>query len=131
MGKKKPAKVNQADLHKEAGNKAFVKKEYSQAVKEYSMAIELSKEKPNHIYFANRANAHLEMWLFEQCITDCNNAIEVDPTFPKSYYRKAKAQIGLQKYTDALETLKTGLEKSPDYEDFRPLMASTEEKVNK
>lgn len=49
--------------------------------------------------------------------------------FPKSYYRKAKAQVNLQKLTDALETLKAGLEQNPDNEDFKTMMANTAEEI--
>lgn len=55
------------------------------------MAIEITIEKPNHIYFANRANAYLEMGQLEECINDCNQAIQIESTFSKSYYRKARA----------------------------------------
>ena len=129
MGKKKPVKTNDPDALKEAGNKAFAQKNYSEAVKQYTMAIEISQESPNHIYFANIANAYLEMGLFEECIADCNQAMQIDSMFPKSYYRKAKAQVNMQKLTDALETLKEGLEKNPDNEDFKTLMANTAEEI--
>jgi hypothetical protein len=58
------------------------------------MAIEITLEKPNHIYFSNRANAYLEMQAYEECIGDCNQAITIEPQFVKPYYRKAKAFIG-------------------------------------
>lgn len=93
MGKKKPVNKNNPDTLKEAGNKAFANKNYEEAVKQYTMAIEISLEAPNHIYFANRANAELELMLFEECILDCNQAIQIDPSFIKSYFRKAKALI--------------------------------------
>lgn len=56
---KKKAKVNTSNPEsiKEAGNKAFLAKDYEEAVKQYTMAIEITLETPNHIYFANRANA--------------------------------------------------------------------------
>ena len=129
MGKKKSVKTIIPDSFKEAGNKAFAQKNYTAAVKQYTLAIEISQESPNHIYFANRANAYLEMGLFEECIADCNQAMQIDPMFPKSYYRKAKAQVNLQKLTDALETLKEGLEKNPDNEDFKTLMANTVDEI--
>lgn len=94
MGKKKSAvKLNNADSLKEAGNKAFAIKNYEEAVKQYTMAIEITLEAPNHIYFANRANAELELSLFEECILDCNQAIQIEPNFIKSYFRKAKAYM--------------------------------------
>jgi tetratricopeptide (TPR) repeat protein len=76
MGKKKAAtKMSTPDTLKEAGNKAFANKNFEEAVKQYTMAIEITQEAPNHIYFANRANAELELLLFEECIADCNQAI--------------------------------------------------------
>ena len=66
MGKKNKKKEGKKDntnpeTLKEAGNKAFLAKNYEEAVKQYTMAIEITLETPNHIYFANRANAHLEL----------------------------------------------------------------------
>jgi len=61
MGKKKAAPKNNADALKEAGNKAFAVRNFTESVKQYTMAIEISIESPNHVYFANRANAYLEL----------------------------------------------------------------------
>ena len=91
MGKKKQASLNNPDTQKELGNKAYMVKQYQEAYDYYSKAIELSKDKPSHVYFANRANASLEMKKFNDCITDCDAAIAIDPNYIKSYIRKAKA----------------------------------------
>lgn len=107
MGKKKAINKNNPEALKEAGNKAFLAKNYQEAIKQYTAAIGLS---PNHIYYANRANAYLELEKFEECIEDCVKAIEIDKSFSKSYYRQAKALINLQRLTEALEVLKQGLE---------------------
>jgi tetratricopeptide (TPR) repeat protein len=93
MGKKKPNIKNNPDALKDAGNKQFASGNFEEAVKQYTMAIEITIEQPNHIYFANRANAYLEMANFEECIKDCDQAIKIDPTFAKAYYRKAKALV--------------------------------------
>ena len=42
MGKKKTVDANNPDALKEAGNKAFGQKNFEEAVKSYTMAIELS-----------------------------------------------------------------------------------------
>ena len=72
MGKKKvkanPAGANSTDSFKDAGNKAFMAKDYNEAVKQYSVAIEMSKDSPNTVYFANRANAYLELKKFNECV---------------------------------------------------------------
>ena len=96
MPKKKTNKTNNPDALKDAGNKFFATGNFEDAVKQYTMAIEITIEQPNHIYFANRANAYLEMSKFEECIKDCDQAIKIDPTFAKAYYRKAKAMVNLQ-----------------------------------
>ena len=125
MGKKKPAKSNPDSL-KEAGNKAFANKNYEEAVKQYTMAIEITLEKPNHIYFANRANAELELMMFEECIADCNQAIQIEPTFIKSYFRKAKALINQQKLVQAMETLKEGKEIDPNSVEIKEMIKEVE-----
>jgi len=48
-------------------------------------------ENPNHVYFANRGNAKLEMNNFKGCIEDCDTAIKIDPAYVKSYFRKGRA----------------------------------------
>jgi len=91
MGKKKAVNKNNPDALKQAGNKAFDLKQYEEAVSQYTMAIEITLDNPNHVYYANRANAYLELFNNEECINDCNKAISIEPTYSKSYYRKAKA----------------------------------------
>ena len=72
MGKKKVINKNNPDALKEAGNKAFMAGNFEEAVKQFTMAIEITIETPNHIYFANRANCFLELASYEECILDCN-----------------------------------------------------------
>ena len=75
MGKKKVINKNNPDAFKEAGNKAFAAKNFDEAISNYSQAIAIQ---PNHIYYANRANAYLEKNEFEQCITDCEESIKLE-----------------------------------------------------
>lgn len=68
MPKKKVINKNNPEALKEAGNKAFAARNFSEAIKQYTMAIEITLEQPNHVYFANRANCYLELNQFEECI---------------------------------------------------------------
>ena len=122
MGKKKTSNSNNPDALKEQGNKAFANKNYQEAIKQYTMAIEITLEKPNHIYFANRANAELELLMFEECIADCNQAIKIEPAFIKSYFRKARAEINQQKLSDAMDTLQAGLIIDPNCVEIKELI---------
>ena len=58
MGKKKQINKNNPEALKEAGNKAFMMNNFAEAIKNYTLAIEIEQ---NHIYYSNRANAYLEL----------------------------------------------------------------------
>ena len=79
--------------------------DYQEAIKQYTTAIELTFETPSPIYFANRANAYLELQNYEECIIDCNKAIEIDATFVKSHYRRAKALWATDKIEEAAKSI--------------------------
>ena len=82
--------MSNPEVLKEQGNKDFMLKHYDDAIKNYTAAIELTTENPNHVYFANRANAYLETADNNKCIEDCEMAIKIEPKYVKSYFRKAK-----------------------------------------
>ena len=113
MGKDKKKEgawgVNNPEQHKEAGNKLFSEQKYIEAIQQYTLAIELAKEEPSHVYYANRANAFLEVGRQNECIEDCNKAIEIEPTFVKAYFRKAKALSQLDKNNESRDVCKEGL----------------------
>ena len=75
---------------KDAGNKAFRDKDYEKAIRQYTRAIDMSKE-PHHTLYANRASALLMLDCYDECIMDCNRAISIEPKYIKVYFRKAKA----------------------------------------
>ena len=123
MGKKKnktTVDTSNPDSMKDAGNKAFLEFKFVEAVNHYTMAIETSEE-PNHIYYANRANAYLEIKKYPECISDCDKAIEINKTFVKSYMRKAKAQVAQENLQLALETLDQAILADDTFEEFKSL----------
>ena len=76
----------------------------------------MSGDKPNHVYFANRANALLELCKFDECIADCDQSISIDETYVKAHFRKARALLSQGKTDEAMEVASSGLEKDPDNE---------------
>ncbi|GFP81793.1 hsp70-hsp90 organizing protein 3 [Phtheirospermum japonicum] len=59
---------------KEAGNAAYKKKDFETAIQHYSKAIELDDEDISFV--TNRAAVYLEMGKYEDCIKDCDQAVE-------------------------------------------------------
>ncbi|MCD7469914.1 Hsp70-Hsp90 organizing protein 2 [Datura stramonium] len=63
-----------AQKEKEAGNAAYKKKDFETAIQHYTKAIELDHEDISFI--TNRAAVYLEMGKYEDCIKDCDTAVE-------------------------------------------------------
>ncbi|CAO3655675.1 unnamed protein product [Mucor hiemalis] len=82
----------EAEKHKAIGNKLFSEKRYEDAIKEYTSAIVLTIEK------------------YDQVVTDCRRAIELNPSMVKAYYLIGQALIEKKQHTEALNKLKTGYE---------------------
>jgi histone-lysine N-methyltransferase SETD3 len=129
MPKKKTVNKNNPEALKEAGNKAFAAKNFTEAIKQYTMAIEITIDQPNHVFYANRANCFLETEQYEECIQDCNKAIGIEPTFPKAFFRKAKALFYQQKVQEAVETINAGLEMDPTNEQMLNLKKEIDEEI--
>ncbi|KAI4327089.1 hypothetical protein L6164_019590 [Bauhinia variegata] len=70
------AKERKADAQKEkeAGNAAYKKKDFETAIQHYTKALELDDEDIS--YLTNRAAVYLEMGKYEECIKDCDQAVE-------------------------------------------------------
>ncbi|KAL6903776.1 hypothetical protein ACP4OV_004589 [Aristida adscensionis] len=63
-----------AQKEKEAGNAAYKKKDFETAIQHYTKAMELDDEDIS--YITNRAAVYLEMGKFDECIKDCDKAVE-------------------------------------------------------
>ncbi|KAL3645344.1 Hsp70-Hsp90 organizing protein 3 [Castilleja foliolosa] len=72
--KEKKNKKALALKEKEAGNAAYKKKDFETAIQHYSKAIEIDDEDISFV--TNRAAVYLEMGKYEDCIKDCDQAVE-------------------------------------------------------
>uniref|UniRef100_A0A0E0D6L5 STI1 domain-containing protein n=1 Tax=Oryza meridionalis TaxID=40149 RepID=A0A0E0D6L5_9ORYZ len=63
-----------AQKEKEAGNTAYKKKDFETAIQHYTKAMELDDEDVS--YLTNRAAVYLEMGKYDECINDCDKAVE-------------------------------------------------------
>ncbi|XP_011204871.2 RNA polymerase II-associated protein 3 isoform X1 [Bactrocera dorsalis] len=108
----KPLDVNeekrkQANEIKDKGNKHVKLGEYEKAINEYTNAIDIFPEDP--IYFCNRALCYLKLERYNECIEDCEQAIEIDSLSVKAYYRRMQANECLGNDMDALKDCTTVL----------------------
>ncbi|KAJ4956088.1 hypothetical protein NE237_012871 [Protea cynaroides] len=73
-GKEARERKAQAQKEKEAGNAAYKKKNFDTAIQHYSKAVELDDEDIS--FLTNRAAVYLEMGKYDECIKDCEKAVE-------------------------------------------------------
>ncbi|KAJ8632217.1 hypothetical protein MRB53_025553 [Persea americana] len=64
----------EAQREKEAGNAAYKKKDFEGAIGHYTKAMELDDEDIS--FLTNRAAVYMEMGKYEDCIKDCDKAVE-------------------------------------------------------
>ena len=76
-----------AKILKELGNTAMKKKEYDEAEKWYSQAID--KNPGLKTLWTNRAICRNAMKKYEEAISDCDSALSIDPKFAKSGFQNA------------------------------------------
>ncbi|KAL0923707.1 hypothetical protein M5K25_007774 [Dendrobium thyrsiflorum] len=115
----------EAQKEKEAGNTAYKKKDFEDAIKHYTKAIELDDEDIS--FLTNRAAVYLEMGEYEDCIADCDKAVERGrelhsdfKMIARALTRKGSALVKMAKcskdYEPAIETFQKALteHRNPD-----------------
>ncbi|KAK9246390.1 Metallo-dependent phosphatase-like protein [Lipomyces tetrasporus] len=107
---------SQADQEKAAkikdeANKILATGNYALAIELYSQAIELDPEK--EIYWANRAQAFIKEEAYGAAIADATKAIDINPNYIKSYYRRALAYTAILRPKDALKDFNTVVQRAP------------------
>ncbi|KFK26931.1 hypothetical protein AALP_AA8G311800 [Arabis alpina] len=71
---RKEKEKEKAKKEKEEGNVAYKKKDFERAIEHYTKAMELDDEDIS--YITNRAAVYLELGKYEECIEDCDKAVE-------------------------------------------------------
>ena len=120
-----------AELYKNQGNEYLKNNRYDTAVDLYNAAIALV---PSAVYYSNLAAAYFNAKDYSACLTACNDAIRVDPSFAKAYFRLGRVQRQLNEFEEALKSYDTSLKLDPKDENVRKardLLQKEIEQLNK
>lgn len=110
-----------AEAEKEKGNDAYKKKDFEAALNHYNKATELDPK--NMTYYTNRAAVYFEQKRWDDCLKECEQAIEVgrenkaDYKFiAKAYARMANVKTQEKDYAGALKFYDSSLSehRNPD-----------------
>lgn len=72
---------------------------FREAVDLFSKAVSL--DSTDFRFFGNRSFCYERLEEFDKALADANRAIGIAPDWPKGYFRKGKALVGLKNYTHA------------------------------
>jgi tetratricopeptide (TPR) repeat protein len=98
----------EAEKLKEQGNEAFRKKDFPEAIRLYSGAIEL--DKTCSVYLSNRAAVYLTVNKLDEALADARESVRLDKKNAKGYLRIGKALYALGKYRESMiEGLEPGM----------------------
>lgn len=97
---------------KKEGEKCLKEEKYFEAMLHFTKGIKYDPHNPN-IYFG-RSEAFLRIQQFFYAIDDAKAVIRMLPKWPKGYLRKAEAESTAECFSEAVATLKKGLEENPD-----------------
>lgn len=100
--------LKRAQLHKTDGNNSFVAGKYDEAIAHYNKAIETCpKEKKIDLatFYQNRAAAYEQLKKWSAVKEDSTKALELNPTYIKALYRRAKACEATNDLVQALEDI--------------------------
>lgn len=97
-----------AESIKVQGNRKVAERNYPEAIKLYTEAIELDGQ--NAVYYSNRAAAYSQQGDHEKAVEDAQKAVEIDPKYSKAYSRMGHAYFCLNKYAEAVSAYEKALE---------------------
>ncbi|XP_062074082.1 hsp70-Hsp90 organizing protein 3 [Humulus lupulus] len=113
--KEKKERKAEAQKEKDAGNVAYKKKDFDTAIQHYTKAIDLDDEEIS--YILNRAATYLEMGKYDECIKDCEKAVERGRELRSDFKMIAKALT--RKGTAFVKMAKTSKDYEPAIESFQ------------
>ena len=80
--------AQRADQLKDDANRSLHEDRPQEALSLYTKAIGIQ---PSAVLYANRAAAQMRIGRLQKAIEDANEALKLDKTYAKAYYRKARA----------------------------------------
>jgi len=102
----------EAEQFKAAGNKALQSGNLTEAIENYTKAIDA--DGTNHVFYSNRSAAYLKKGDGNNALEDAKSTIAINPDFSKGYSRKGAALHTLKRYNDAIAAYEEGLTTFPD-----------------
>ncbi|KAI9491601.1 hypothetical protein BDB00DRAFT_832130 [Zychaea mexicana] len=135
-----PVRNAQVNRLKEEGNKFFKQNNYPEAIRFYTMAVDLSWSRPLweplafqyvreelSAILSNRSAARLATQEYVDALVDAEMVTRLKREWSKGWFRKGKALWGMGRAEEALAAFKTGLRFDHESEELRKALAEVED----
>ncbi|KAI8376883.1 hypothetical protein BD560DRAFT_445404 [Blakeslea trispora] len=127
-----PTRNAQVTRLKEEGNKHFKQNNFPEAIRFYTMAVDLSWSRPlwEPLAFqyvkeelapvlSNRSAAYLSLKNYVEAYVDAEMVTRLKREWSKGWFRKGKALVGLARIEEAAEAFQTGLRFDHESEELK------------
>ena len=108
--------AKRADQLKDDANRSLHEDRPQEALSLYTKAIGIQ---PSAVLYANRAAAQMRIGRLQKAIDDADEALKLDKTYAKAYYRKARALCDDKQYDSADRCLDEAFQNLPPNDDYR------------
>uniref|UniRef100_A0A3Q0SWM8 Zgc:123010 n=1 Tax=Amphilophus citrinellus TaxID=61819 RepID=A0A3Q0SWM8_AMPCI len=99
----------------EKGIKLVQEGQYAQAVSMFTEAIKCDPK--DYRFFGNRSYCYYCLEQYPQALADAERSIQLAPEWPKGYFRKGSALMGLKRYSEAEKAMEQVLKLDKDCEE--------------
>lgn len=123
----KPHPARSAQIHKmkESGNASFKLNKYADALRYYSLAVEMALARPpweqaalcrdeTVIVLCNRSAAQFALGNYPESLADAEAVVELKKPWPKGHFRKCKALQAMGRLEEAQRAIELGLMYDPN-----------------
>ncbi|KAJ2689208.1 HSP70/90 co-chaperone [Coemansia spiralis] len=116
---------------KAEGNDSFKRGKFTEAAQYYTKALDYDHDDKSLkvALLINRAAANLELQNYGMVLHDCADALRIRPNTVKALFRSAKACVALEKFEEAKECCKWGLNIEPQNKELAAMQTQVEEAV--
>jgi len=114
---------------KEKGNACMKEGKHMEAIIHYTHA--LHSDPTNQQIYSNRSLAFFKEQQHFFALEDAKKVIALDPKWFKGHLRKADVEFACQKFADAVETCKSGLNHNPDQDSLVECLAKSKRALDR
>lgn len=126
-------KAREVTRQKEAGDAAFKIGDHEKAVEAYTnaLSVDADLDSLNAKIYCNRGGSYFALKQNEEALTDCNQAILLDPKYTRAFMRRAKINAALEQHQDCVYDWNKAKELDPENKEILTALRDAQRALKK